>query len=79
MLIGEVSGSVWATKKCEELNGYKLLVVKTDNKNIVAIDTIGAGEGDTVLVCTGSSARLIAENAPIDAAITGIIDTVKNA
>jgi len=77
VLIGEVVGSVWATKKDDALNGYKLLVVKADNKSIVAIDKIGAGAGDTVLVCTGSSARLVAEDAPIDAAITGIIDSVE--
>lgn len=79
MKIGKVTGSVWATKKDELLNGQKLLVVQTDTHMLVATDRIGAGMGDTVLLCYGSSARFSSSNhnAPIDAAIVGIIDTVE--
>lgn len=77
MIIGEVVGSVWATKKEESLNGSKLLVVETENKSIIAVDRIGAGVGDEVLVCFGSSARIASADAPVDAAIVGIIDAAK--
>lgn len=74
MLIGKVEESVWATKKDEGLEGYKLLVVVTSERTVVAVDMIGAGVGDKVLVNTGSSARLTAGKAPVDAAVVGIID-----
>ncbi|NBI06143.1 EutN/CcmL family microcompartment protein [Senegalia massiliensis] len=85
MIIGKVVGNVWATRKDEALNGFKLLVVKPldeyterDIPTIVATDIIGAGIGDNVLVVKGSSARkaLDKNNAPIDATIVGIIDEV---
>lgn len=85
MIIGKVVGNVWATRKDEALNGYKLLVVKPLDEygernipTIVATDTIGAGIGDKVLVVKGSSARqaLDRNNVPIDATIVGIIDEV---
>lgn len=76
MLVGEVTGSVWATKKEESLNGSKLLVVKLENGEVVAADRVGAGIGDKVLVCFGSAARFTV-NVPIDTAIVGIIDTVE--
>ncbi len=74
MIIGTVKGSLWATKKDERLNGCKLMVVKTDRGVVVATDEVGAGVGDKVLVCYGSSAH-VSKNAPIDAAIIGIIDS----
>ncbi len=74
MLIGKVVESVWATKKDEMLSGFKLLVVECRKNRIVAIDKIGAGIGDEVIVSTGSAARMTAGNAPVDAAIIGIID-----
>ncbi len=77
MIIGTVMGSVWATKKEESLNGCKLLLVKTHQKLIVATDRVGAGVGDKVLITFGSSAH-ITENAPIDAAIVGIIDSLES-
>lgn len=82
MIIGEVIGSVWATRKEETLTGLKLLMVKTldeQGKVIVAADQIGAGMGDKVLVSTGSSARKILSNPnnPIDASIVGIIDEME--
>ncbi len=82
MIIGEVVGSVWATRKEESLTGLKLLIVKTMDeqpRTIVAADQIGAGMGDKVLVSVGSSARKILSNPdnPIDASIIGIIDEVE--
>ncbi len=81
MLIGKIVGSVVATRKNERLIGSKFMVVETiadtgDSKKIVAVDNVGAGIGETVLVATGSAARIGCgqESAPIDAAIVGIID-----
>lgn len=86
MIIGQVMGSVWATKKDEALNGFKLMVVQrldpvtNETKDcFVAADCVGAGRGETVLVVTGSSARkaLRSPDKPVDAAIVGIIDEVQ--
>ena len=81
MITAKLIDNVWATKKAEALNGYKLMLVeiiggKDKGRRFVAVDTISAGIGDRVLVCTGSSARRMVgnDNAPIDAAIVGIID-----
>ena len=81
MLIGKVVGSVVSTRKCDNLVGNKFMIVepipslKIDNR-IVAVDKVGAGIGDLVLVAQGSAARIGCndERAPIDAAIVGIID-----
>lgn len=84
MLIAKVVGRVVATRKDDKLVGSKLLVVKPMGASvragdlpIVAVDTVGAGIGEEVLVATGSAARLAAElvNCPVDAAIIGIIDS----
>ena len=81
MIIGKVVGSVVSTRKCDNLVGNKFMIVepipslKVDNR-IVAIDKIGAGIGEFVLVAQGSAARVgcgMAE-APVDAAIVGIVD-----
>ena len=81
MIIGKVVGSVVSTRKCDNLVGNKFMIVepipslKVDNR-IVAIDKIGAGIGEFVLVAQGSAARVgcgMAE-APVDAAIVGILD-----
>ena len=83
MLIAKVLGNLWATKKDERLNGYKLLVVQVKGsgpkETIVAVDTIGAGIGEDVLIVTGSMTRNILRDpkTPIDAAIVGIIDSVE--
>lgn len=86
MEIGTVIGSVWATKKHEDIEGQKLLVInirKTRKEGkealIVAADTTGAGVGDVVLVCRGQAARCAAgrEKIPVDAAIVGIIDSME--
>lgn len=84
MLIGTVSGSLWATRKNEKLNGLKFLLVDVegesqDHQTLVAADNAGAGFGDLVLVTTGSSARVALEDVeiPVDATIVGIIDSVE--
>ena len=82
MLVGTVVGSVVSTRKSEKLIGNKFMVVELADRmgkgesQIVAIDNIGAGIGETVLVATGSAARVGAgqADAPVDAAIVGIID-----
>ena len=81
MIIGTVVGNVVSTRKEDGLMGYKLLVVEplpeyNQGKRIVAIDRVGAGIQNEVLVATGSSARLglSREDVPVDAAIVGIID-----
>ena len=85
MIIARILGTVVATQKDPRLVGKKLLVVKplnldgTDQSGyIVAVDTVGAGFDERVLVVAGSSARLAEgmKDAPIDSAIVGIIDTV---
>ena len=79
MIIGKVIGSVVSTRKNENLVGSKFMIVEpTEGKKekIIAVDNIGAGIGEYVLVALGSAARIGCgkETAPIDAAIVGIID-----
>ena len=82
MIVGKVVGSVVSTRKSDKLIGQKFMIVepvhhmKTDLSQIVAIDIIGAGIGEYVLVAQGSAARIGCgeETAPIDAAIVGIIE-----
>lgn len=84
MIICKVLGNVWATKKDEKLSGHKLLVVRSHDgdhcgETFVAVDTIGAGIGDDVLVTKGSVARnsLREKDSPIDAVVVGIIDSLE--
>ena len=85
MIVGKIVGSVVATRKNENLVGSKFLIVepmesmKTKNR-LVAIDNVGAGVGEVVLVAKGSAARIGCgcENAPVDAAIVGIVDDASN-
>ncbi len=79
MIIGKITGSVVSTRKNEKLVGSKFLIVQPLDKeihSIVAIDNVGAGIGETVLVATGSAARIgcAMTDAPVDAAIVGIVD-----
>jgi len=83
MILGKVIGTVWSTKKDENLVGSKLLIVrqlsldfKEKENFVVAVDSVGAGEGEIVLVATGSSARqtTITKNRPIDAVVMAIVD-----
>ena len=91
MFIGRVTGSLVATQKLASMVGHKLLLVepyRVDEKSrdrlvptgrtFVVVDTLGAGVGEMVLVCQGSSARLTPETdkLPIDAVVIGLVDTV---
>lgn len=82
MIVGKVVGSLVATRKNENLVGSKFMIVEPcksmsgSTEMFVAVDNVGAGIGETVLVATGSAARIGIgnEKAPIDAAIVGIVD-----
>ena len=82
MIIGKVVGSLFYTRKSEKLVGNKFMIVepvesmRNTGSRLVAIDIIGAGIGEYVLVAQGSAARIGCDmaDAPIDAAIVGIID-----
>lgn len=84
MIICKLIDSIWATRKYEELEGMKLMRVEVIDgpeagRRLVCVDTISAGTGDRVLVTTGSAAyhfmkERFGREAPIDAAIVGIID-----
>src|SRR6059036_717110 len=91
MFLAKVEGSVVATKKDASMNGRKLLLLRpqlVDEKDptkfrpgvntIVAVDSLGAGIGEMVLFCQGSSARLAPglKDAPVDAVVIGIVDSV---
>ena len=77
MIMGTVTGSVWATRKAECLQGQTFLIVNTLKGAVVAADYVGAGTGDKVLLVTGSSASKFSMEAPVDAAIVAIIDQEK--
>jgi len=83
MFLGRVIGTVWSTKKDENLVGAKFLIVRELNLDlkekerfVVAVDSVGAGEGEVVLVATGSSSRMTSftKDKPVDAVIMGIVD-----
>lgn len=82
MIVGKIVGSVVATRKNEKLVGSKFLVVEPldgmeDSSNrLVAVDNVGAGIGEIVLVAKGSAARIGCNlaDSPVDAAIVGIVD-----
>jgi ethanolamine utilization protein EutN len=91
MILARVEGSVVATKKNPKMTGQKLLVVRPlvidspaarefqpGASTLVAVDSLGAGAGEYVLVVQGSSARLAADDrdSPVDAVVIGIVDTV---
>ena len=91
MFLARIEGSVVATKKDASMNGRKLLLLRpqlVDDKDptkfrpgsntIVAVDSVGAGIGEMVLFCQGSSARLAGglKEAPVDAVVIGIVDVV---
>lgn len=81
MIIGKVIGSIVSTRKNDNLVGSKFMVVEPcqgmAQSKFVAVDNVGAGIGEMVLVATGSSARVGCnlEGSPIDAAIVGIVDS----
>jgi ethanolamine utilization protein EutN len=91
MYLAKVEGTLVATKKDPSMTGRKLLLVRpqlVDEKDptkfrpgmntIVAVDSVGCGEGELVLFCQGSSARLAGglKDSPVDAVIIGIVDSV---
>ena len=86
MLLAKVVGTVVATRKDPRLVSNKLLVVrpvdprgKADGHYVVAVDTVDAGVGETVLIVSGSSARMASglKDCPVDAAIVGVVDTIE--
>jgi ethanolamine utilization protein EutN len=91
MFLAKVTGSLVATQKVESMRGFKLLVVEpyrleatkratlvTTGRTFVTVDTLGAGEGQFVLITQGSSARFTPETKelPIDTLVIGIVDSV---
>ncbi len=91
MFVAKVTGSVVATQKVETMRGQKLLIVEpyrlepkerqeliTTGRTFVAVDTLGAGVGDFVLIVQGSSARFTPETQklPVDCVVIGIVDSV---
>ena len=88
MLLARVVGTVVATRKDERLLSTKLLLVrpvdpqgKAEGSPLVAVDTVDAGVGETVLIVSGSSARMASgmKDMPVDAVIVGIVDEVTTA
>ena len=86
MLLARVVGTVVATRKDPRLVSNKLLVArpmdprgKPEGTYLIAVDTVDAGVGETVLIVSGSSARMASglKDCPVDAAILGIVDTVE--
>ncbi|MCX6168584.1 MAG: EutN/CcmL family microcompartment protein [Ignavibacteriales bacterium] len=83
MVLGKVIGTVWSTRKDENLVGAKFLIVrqldleyKPKEATVIAVDSVGAGVGEVVLVAQGSSARqtTFTKNKPVDAVIMAIVD-----
>ncbi len=86
MYLGKVIGTVVSTSKNESLSGTKILIVARltealvpDGSTQVAVDSVGAGSGEIVIVSCGNSARNVMRNehSVVDAAIVGIVDTVE--
>jgi microcompartment protein CcmK/EutM len=86
MLLAKIVGTVVATRKDERLVSSKLLIArpidptgKPEGNYLVAVDTVDAGYGETVLIVSGSSARMAAglKDCPVDAAIIGIVDAIE--
>lgn len=86
MIIGKVVGNVWATQKEEKMENLKLLIVqpldwrgKSTSDIEIAVDRIGAGVGERILVTKGTPAHKVCRDrdVPIDAAVVGIIDSLE--
>ncbi len=81
MKLATVVGKIWATRKAESMEKYKLLRVKLHDSGeiLLAADTVDAGEGDEVIIVSGSSARIGSQHRsdPIDATIIGVVDPRK--
>ena len=85
MILARVAGNIVATRKDPRLEGFKLLIVKPvspegnpESNYLIAVDAVGAGNKELVLVVSGSSARMAegCKDKPVDAAIVGIVDSV---
>ena len=91
MFIAKVTGSLVSTQKTASMVGFKLLVVEpyriegkkresleTTGRTFIAVDTLGAGEGEFVLIAQGSSARMTpeTEKMPVDCVVVGMVDSV---
>jgi microcompartment protein CcmK/EutM len=85
MILAKIVGTVVATRKDDRLVSNKLLVArpvdptgKAEGSYLVAVDTVDAGIGETVLIVSGSSARMASgmKDCPVDAAVVGIIDAI---
>ncbi|MCQ8212688.1 EutN/CcmL family microcompartment protein [Cetobacterium somerae] len=80
MIIARIIDNVWATRKADQLSGLKFMLAEeirgdSSKNRIIAVDVIGAGIGDRVIISTGSSAReMIGRSVPVDAIVVGIID-----
>jgi ethanolamine utilization protein EutN len=86
MILAKIVGTVVATRKDDRLVSNKLLIArpvdprgKADGNYLVAVDTVEAGFGETVLIVSGSSARMASgmKDCPVDAAVVGIVDTIE--
>lgn len=86
MNVGKVIGTVVASRKDPKLEGLKLLVVQNTDisgsskgSQVVAVDAVGAGVGEIVLYCAGSSARQtdVTQNRPVDHVIMAIVDEIE--
>ncbi len=84
MTLGKVVGTLVATRKEATLDGLKFMIVKTldpegkeTGAHVVAIDAMGVGPGEVVLIASGSSARqtIATQNRPCDAVIMAIVDS----
>jgi ethanolamine utilization protein EutN len=85
MILAKIVGTVVATRKDDRLVSNKLLVARPmdprgnlEGSYLVAVDTVDAGVGETVLIVSGSSARMASgmKDCPVDAAVVGIVDTI---
>jgi ethanolamine utilization protein EutN len=85
MILGKVIGSIWCTQKEEGMSHIKLLIIEpitwkgeAAGQPIIAADKLGAGQGERVIIARGSPARtLFNKNAPIDAVVVGIVDSLE--
>jgi microcompartment protein CcmK/EutM len=86
MILARIVGTVVATQKDARLVGSKLLVAQPidargneHGHHLVAVDTVDAGFGETVLIVGGSSARMAGalQDTPVDAAVVGIVDAIE--
>ena len=83
MFLGKVIGTVWSTKKDDKLVGAKFLLVRELDidlnemeRFVIAVDSVGAGDGEVVIVASGSSSRMttFTKDKPVDAVIMAIVD-----